>query len=292
VSGSEADVEQQASSVDPVSTSSRLGESERSAAFARGPEKIPPKVILWFVVVVVVLGVGGVVADHFFSGPAGSSTTETTTGNYPPALGTPTTTASSSQLPASLSAIMALTRIGARPAPAFTLTDQNGSAVSLDALRGKVVLLSFFDATCDDICPVLLRELSQADSDLGAQAARVVMLTVNTDPLSPGGVVRIPQLPAGDASPPAAWHFLAGTLSQLDVVWKAYDVTVEVSSATGLVAHNDVLYFIGTSGRLRFRATPFADESQTGTYSLPAGTETEWATGIAAEVRYLLRSGS
>jgi len=292
VSGSEPDVEQQDSAVDPGPTATRIGEAERAAAFARGPEKIPPKAIIWFLAALVVLGGGGVAADHFFGGPARSSITETTAGNYPPALGTPVTNPSSPQLPASLSAMMDLTGIGARQAPGFTLTDQNGSAVSLDALRGKVVVLSFFDATCDDICPVLLRELSQADSDLAAEAARAVMLTVNTDPLSPQGAVRIPRLPAADASSLAAWHFLTGTLSQLDAVWKAYDVTVEVSSATGLVAHNDLLYFIGTSGRLRFRATPFADESQTGTYSLPIGTETEWATAIVAKVRYLLRSGS
>lgn len=55
-----------------------------------------------------------------------------------------------------------------------------------------------------------------------------------------------------------------------------------------LVSHNDFLYFIDPSGRLRFRATPFAYESTLGTFSLPVGPEATWAAGIASRAKALL----
>ncbi len=75
---------------------------------------------------------------------------------------------------------------------------------------------------------------------------------------------------------------LTGPLATLDSVWKSYGVSISVDQKTDLEAHNEVLYFIDPSGDLRFKATPFANESTTGTYSLPQATIARWATGIAA----------
>src|SRR6266404_5223027 len=52
---------------------------------------------------------------------------------------------SSSQASPSSSAPAATWAAGARPAPAFSLRDQNGRAVSLAAYRGKPLLVTFID---------------------------------------------------------------------------------------------------------------------------------------------------
>ena len=65
---------------------------------------------------------------------------------------------------------------------------------------------------------------------------------------------------------------VTGPLATLNPVWKAYGVSISVDKKTGLEAHNDVMDFIDAQGDLRYRATPFADESTTGTYSLPASS--------------------
>ena len=149
-------------------------------------------------------------------------------------------------------------------------------------------MLSFFDAACDDICPVLERELSQADLDLGAGASRVAMLTVNTDPLALSPASAVPAEVAAHVRFPAVWYFLTGPLHRLDAIWTSYGITIDVQRANRIVSHNDFLYFIDPSGRLRLRATPFADESTSGVSNLPAATEAKWATGIANETRALL----
>lgn len=43
-----------------------------------------------------------------------------------------------------------------RPVPALSLTDQDGEAVQLDALKGQWTLLFFGYTFCPDICPTTL----------------------------------------------------------------------------------------------------------------------------------------
>jgi cytochrome oxidase Cu insertion factor (SCO1/SenC/PrrC family) len=287
---------------DPASDAPLLG-VDRAAAFAAGPDRIPRKAIALAVACFVTLGLGGVLGDHFFGGPAGPSSTPTTVGAYPPPLpgatdapsgptGTLPATAPVADLPASLSALMGLSRARAAVAPGFSLTDQDGRIVSLAGLRGKVVVLSFFDASCDDICPVLATELVHAYDELGTVASRVVFVTVDTDPLALTATSAAPAETAAGISSLPDWYFLTGSLRQLDAVWKSYGVAVDVQTSSGLISHNDVLYLIDPSGRLRLRAVPFADESSAGTYSLPTTTEGAWAAGIADEARSLVREGT
>jgi protein SCO1/2 len=265
---------------------------DRAAAFAHGAGKIPRRTVILFIACLLAVGSGGIVLDHFFGGPTGSPAASTPSGNYPPPLATTPHSGSgppapaSRQLPASQTALMGLQRLGPSPAPNFTLKDQSGAALSLTALRGKVVILTFFDSTCDDICPVLAAELSLARRELGSDSSGVAWVVVNTDPLAltstRGAESAMAPLPG------AAWYFATGTLDQLNSVWKAYGIAIQVTRATNVVTHNDALYFIDAAGRLWLRATPYADESRAGTYSLAPATEREWGLGIAAQAQLLL----
>jgi protein SCO1/2 len=164
--------------------------------------------------------------------------------------------------------------------------------VSLAEERGDAVVLTFFDSPCQDICPVMAAELLRAAADLGPEASRVVFLTVNTDP------VVLSSAPASAAAARtglgtlAHWHFLTSSLGHLNAVWKAYGVSVNVSPASGVVAHNDVMYFISPTGRLRYRATPFANEDSSGAFSLPSPSVARWGQGIATYAGQLLGSTS
>ena len=43
---------------------------------------------------------------------------------------------------------------GARLAPEFHLTDQDGRPISLGSLRGRPVIVSFIDPVCRNLCPL------------------------------------------------------------------------------------------------------------------------------------------
>ncbi len=269
-----------------------LTDSERAAAFAVADPKVPRQFALIAVAVLAVLGIGGVLLEHVLSSvglnPGATNTGQSTTTSAAGLVSPPASSPSTPLVGAALPQFMGMTPRSGAPAPDFSLVDQSGHEVSLADERGSAVVLTFFDAPCQDICPVLSAELLKAAADLGTAAHRVVFLTVNTDP----GVLS--SAPASTAAQRtglgalSSWHFLTSNLTTLNAVWQAYGVSVNVSRTSGLVAHNDVMDFIDPAGRLRFEATPFADESPTGAYSLPAASVARWGQGIATYAGQLL----
>jgi cytochrome oxidase Cu insertion factor (SCO1/SenC/PrrC family) len=253
---------------------------DRKAAFARGAPDIPRRFVWAVVGVLVVLGGGGVLLERGLTAlglnpSTGPVSTPTVTATTVPAL-----PRSAGPIAAGGPALMNLTDLGAPAAPAISLVDAAGRKVSLTGFRGRVVVLSFFDARCDDICPILGAEIIRADDALGPASRGVAFVTVNTDPLAPQMTAAPARVFAGQA-PPANWTFLSGTLHQLDQVWSAYGVSVDVDRSSGVVSHNDLMYFLSPNGRLRYLATPFANETTSGSYSLPAAVIASWGQGIA-----------
>ncbi len=128
-------------------------------------------------------------------------------------------------------------------APDFSLTGQDGQAVSLSDLRGKYVLLYFGYTNCTNECPATMAMFKQARLLLGTQADQVQVLFISTDP-------------ARD-TPQAVGIFLArydptfigltGSQAQLQPVWAAYGVTVLNSGET----HSSYVYVIDAQGNLR-----------------------------------------
>jgi len=262
---------------DPVASST----VDRAAALAEGAPKVPRRVVIIAVIVAALLALGGTALERLFSSVGLNPTPSSAT----PATRSPPTTLP--ELRSSMAAFLGLVSLAPGPAPPITLTDQSGQPVSLDQLRGKVVVLTFFDADCDDACTVLAADITGADADLGSSRSRVVFLTVNTDTHTttdpPPAAVTLTGLPTlGN------WNFLTGSLAALDAVWRSYGVAINVATTSGIVAHNNVMYFVDPKGQLRLRATPVADESTTGAFSLPPSGVSRSADGIATYAAGLL----
>ncbi len=249
---------------------------DRAAAFRAGRTPIPPKFIMWMVATFAVLGLGGAVVEHYF-GTIGLPTTPTTTFKLAP---TPTTP-SGRQISASLPALMGLKYIANAQAPGFSLLTQTGSLWSLHGARGKAVVLTFENSTCNDICPVLGAEIKEAQQRLGAKSSKVLFVIVNTDPQHVG----VAPTPAALSIPGLATahnvYFLTSKLTRLNAVWTNYGVSVRVGAKANQVMHNDVMYFIGPKGQLSAQATPFANESNRGVFSLSPSDIARFAQGIA-----------
>ena len=275
-----------------------LSEDERAAAFRRVEPKVPRNFALIVLAVFAVLGLGGVLGEHLLSSvglnPAstapGASTVPRSVTAGTAVVAPPAPPSSAQEVGATLPAFMGISVMTGTPAPAFTLVDQSGKVVSLADERGNAVVVTFFDSPCQDICSVMSAEIRQADDDLGSAATHVVFLTVNTDPLV---------LSAGPASA-AATHERSRSPGQLalpDLEPREAQCGLEglrrgvtVAPTSKLVAHNDVMDFIDPTGRLRYRATPFADESPSGAYSLSPTDVARWGEGIATYTRRLLGS--
>jgi cytochrome oxidase Cu insertion factor (SCO1/SenC/PrrC family) len=138
------------------------------------------------------------------------------------------------------------------PAPAFTLTDQDGRQVSLASLRGKVVLLTFLDPVCTSDCPVIAQEFRGADHLLGRQAADVELVAIVANPIYHSLAYTRAFDTQERMSGLRNWLYLTGSLTQLQQAWKNYAIAADVLPAGGMIAHSDVAYVIGPDGRTRY----------------------------------------
>jgi cytochrome oxidase Cu insertion factor (SCO1/SenC/PrrC family) len=131
-------------------------------------------------------------------------------------------------------------------APGFTLTDQFGQPVSLSSYRGKVVILAFNDAECTTICPLTTAALADAKDMLGAAASQVQLLGIDANPKATEvqDVLSYSQLHGMLYQ----WHYLTGSLTQLQSVWKAYSVGVTISQ--NQTDHEPAIFVIDQQGRL------------------------------------------
>jgi len=277
-------------------TTPLLSETERAAIFASnapvdrnfrrqgGRAPIPPKAVAWALVIFVVLGLGGAALEHFFGN---FGVTSATTTKFLPSNANLSPVSSLNSL--SVDQFMNLKQIANASAPSFTLRTQRNHRWNLRRSNGKVIVLAFENAPCNDICPVLGNEIKQAQALLGNNESQVEFAIVNTDPLD----LTLSAHPMALSEPglASASHvvFLTGSLHALNAVWSDYGVRIKVGALASQVTHNNVMYFIAPNGQLEAQATPFASVSTHNVFSLKANLITRFAKGIATTASSLVK---
>lgn len=134
-------------------------------------------------------------------------------------------------------------------APEFALSGSDGSEVTLERYRGKVVLLSFGFTYCAAVCPTTLATLARARSQLGEKADEVQVIFVTVDPDRDDAAHMRQYLAGFDGSFIGA----SGDPDALAAVRKDYGVTA-VKEGTGpnyAMAHTSSIFLIDRDGRLR-----------------------------------------
>jgi cytochrome oxidase Cu insertion factor (SCO1/SenC/PrrC family) len=139
------------------------------------------------------------------------------------------------------------TSLGKVAAPDISLVNQFSQPMSLSQFRGKVVILAFVDSQCTDVCPLTTVSMVEARELLGAAGSQVQLLGVNANPTasSVSDVMAYTQAHAMVNQ----WDFLTGPAAQLQAVWKAYHIAVQIES--GDIDHTPAVYVIDQRGRER-----------------------------------------
>jgi protein SCO1/2 len=140
-----------------------------------------------------------------------------------------------------------------KPAPEFHLTDQNGRPLSLENLRGKVVLLTFGYTHCPNICPMTLANLNQAFTLLTPeQKARVQVVFISVDPKRDTPAQLLGYVPFYNP----AFLGASGSAGEIARVARAYGVFYAADAPsnpakpdTYNVTHSAYLYLIDKRGR-------------------------------------------
>jgi protein SCO1/2 len=139
--------------------------------------------------------------------------------------------------------------LGGTAAPAFDFTDQNGTQVTLDQLRGHPVVLTFFDSVCPHAdCSLMAEYINWTAQDLGAQSADVSWVALSVDPWHDTPATATAFLKSRQVTIPM--HFLLGTQAQLTPVWQAYHMQA-ILQPDSVVIHTTGVYVIDAQGRER-----------------------------------------
>lgn len=136
-------------------------------------------------------------------------------------------------------------------APNFALHDQYGRRVSPRDFRGHVVAVTFLEARCRELCPLVAEELRAAAAGLRRDGASLTVLAISTDPKGDTPAAVATFLHDHRAGP--QWHYLTGSRTALEPVWRSYYVYSAPPFAPASVrdAHTSATYLLDTQGRER-----------------------------------------
>ena len=160
---------------------------------------------------------------------------------------------------------------GARPAPEFSLTDQDGRPVSLASFRGRPVLVTFLDPLCRDYCPVEAAVLRRAVASV-PQAQRPALVSISVNPYGNRRANLLADVSHRRLG--ADWHWAVGPQAALARVWRDYSVGVQITTKTvaGVtvhqVTHTLATYVVDARGDERaLMLWPFTAKDVTGAFA-------------------------
>ncbi|HUL59893.1 MAG TPA: SCO family protein [Anaeromyxobacteraceae bacterium] len=146
-------------------------------------------------------------------------------------------------------------RLGAAVPTGAAFTDTEGRPVSLSALAGRPVLLSFNYTSCPRLCGLQLGGLARALRDLGWQGQGFSVVTVSIDPGETLPQLRryreafVRQAGGGDG-PSDGWRFLVGARRDVDALADAVGFRYRYDPRTGEFAHQATLVVLTGEGRV------------------------------------------
>lgn len=138
-----------------------------------------------------------------------------------------------------------------RPAPALELVDQHGDTVSLAALRGEAVLVTFAFAHCRTICPTIVRDAQLVRRALSVGRPRVLIVTLDPWRDVPS---RLPAIAASWGLAEGE-HVLSGAVPDVEAVLDAWEIARARDERTGDVVHPRLVFLVTPEGRIAYAAS-------------------------------------
>ncbi|NYT23399.1 SCO family protein [Alcaligenaceae bacterium] len=146
---------------------------------------------------------------------------------------------------------------GFLPDLSFELEAAGGKTVTEKDFDGKIVLMFFGYASCPDICPTTMAQLSQVVDNLGPQADQVRILFVSVDPHRDTPEILQAYVNAFDQHAIG----LTGNERQISRLARRYRVAYQIAKPRGEdpgdyeVAHSRGIYIFDARGKARMLAS-------------------------------------
>ncbi|HEX5853811.1 MAG TPA: SCO family protein [Solirubrobacteraceae bacterium] len=121
-------------------------------------------------------------------------------------------------------------------APDFTLTDRDGSSISLKQYRGQVTVLTFLYSTCGAACVVIAEQIRGALDDLRTPVP-VLIVSANPRADTPASIGRF----LTEVGLTGRVRYLTGPPARLRELWRSYRVTPASAGRAAFSRHASVL---------------------------------------------------
>lgn len=154
-----------------------------------------------------------------------------------------------------VAAIGVTEKLGAEVPRDAAFTDSEGRPLTLGALGGRPILLSFNYTGCPRLCGLQLSGLARALRDLGWDGERFAVATVSIDPaeklpqLASSKQAKVRQAGAG-AGAAAGWRFLTGREPDVAALAEAVGFRYRYEPTTGEYRHQATLVVVSGDGRV------------------------------------------
>ncbi|MAJ60057.1 MAG: hypothetical protein CBC48_08760 [bacterium TMED88] len=149
-------------------------------------------------------------------------------------------------------------KVRAEPAAPIALEDTEGQSVTLDDLKGQIVLIDFIYTTCHGPCPAQTHNMRRVQRGLSDQArSRVQFLSVTIDPENDDAAA-LSAYAKKHGVDLSDWAFLTGPAADVEAARRAYHIGVTDAEQGGL-DHSLRSYVIDDRGYLvdRYRSESF-----------------------------------
>jgi protein SCO1/2 len=135
----------------------------------------------------------------------------------------------------------------------ITLTRADGTRVNIaqELDEGRPVLLDFIYTTCTTICPVMSQTFAEVQKRLGADAAKIRMVSISIDPEQDTPARLTEYAKHLEAGP--QWQFYTGTLEASVALQRVFNVY-----RGDKMSHAPVTFFRGSPGQPWVRLDGFA----------------------------------
>lgn len=137
--------------------------------------------------------------------------------------------------------------------PAFTLTDHRGAPVSLDALRGRVVLVTGVYATCSTSCPQILRDVKDLMDALPPAARNhFVAVALSLNPAYDTSEM-MTAIAKAYGFPYPGFHYANGPATEMHDLLTRLQFAPVKNPATGAIDHANLFILVDAAGLIAYR---------------------------------------
>jgi cytochrome oxidase Cu insertion factor (SCO1/SenC/PrrC family) len=141
------------------------------------------------------------------------------------------------------------------PAPAATLTDQEGRAVSIPDPGGRILILTSFYAHCVSTCPAIFLQLASVRDSLSSlERSQIAFVAVTLDPArdTPEG---LKEMAAARKLDPGSMRLATGDPAAVDSLLDRLGMGRRIDPATGNIEHAGLILVCDRAGRIAYRFT-------------------------------------